>query len=80
MCRTVSDAVYVLDAIVGYDHNDAQATREASKYIPPGGYTPFLKADGLIGKRLGIVRNPFFSFNNDTARAHAFEHHFRTLR
>ncbi|KAL3730862.1 hypothetical protein ACJRO7_027825 [Eucalyptus globulus] len=38
ICRTVSDAVYVLDAIVGYDHNDAEATREASKYIPRGGY------------------------------------------
>ncbi|KAJ0010526.1 hypothetical protein Pint_34364 [Pistacia integerrima] len=33
ICRTVADAVYVLDAIVGFDHND-KATREASKYIP----------------------------------------------
>ncbi|KAK4401427.1 putative amidase [Sesamum angolense] len=54
ICRTVSDAVTVLDAIVGFDYNDAQTTRIASKYIPYGGYTQFLKANGLKGKRLGI--------------------------
>ncbi|GJN32298.1 hypothetical protein PR202_gb20795 [Eleusine coracana subsp. coracana] len=37
MCRTVSDAVHVLDTIVGYDALDAKATRAASKYIPRGG-------------------------------------------
>ncbi|GMP64187.1 hypothetical protein CsSME_00025575 [Camellia sinensis var. sinensis] len=47
ICRTVSDAVYVLDAIVGFDPYDAVATRKASKYIPHGGYVQFLKADGL---------------------------------
>ncbi|KAK3028673.1 hypothetical protein RJ639_037853 [Escallonia herrerae] len=80
ICRTVSDAVYVLDAIVGFDHNDAEATREASKYLPHGGYTQFLKIDGLMGKRLGIVRNPFFKFPNGSALPQAFEHHFKTLR
>ncbi|KAK3028670.1 hypothetical protein RJ639_037850 [Escallonia herrerae] len=80
ICRTVSDAVYVLDAIVGFDHNDAEATREASKYIPHGGYTQFLKIDGLKGKRLGIVRNPFFKFPNGSALPQAFEHHLQTLR
>ncbi|KAK3028467.1 hypothetical protein RJ639_040036 [Escallonia herrerae] len=80
ICRTVSDAVYVLDAIVGFDPNDAEATREASKYIPHGGYTQFLKIDGLMGKRLGIVRNPFFKFPNGSALPQAFEHHFKTLR
>ncbi|XP_059643938.1 probable amidase At4g34880 [Cornus florida] len=79
ICRTVSDAVYVLDAIVGYDYNDA-ATKEASKYIPPGGYTQFLKVDGLKGKRLGIVRNPFFIFYNGSVLPQVFEHHLHTLR
>ncbi|CAL5043241.1 unnamed protein product [Urochloa decumbens] len=32
MCRTVSDAVHVLDAIVGYDKLDAEATGAASRY------------------------------------------------
>lgn len=77
ICRTVSDAVYVLDAIAGFDHNDAQATKEASKYIPVGGYKKFLKADGFKGKRLGIVRNPSIS---SSSNADIFEDHLATLR
>lgn len=80
ICRTVSDAVYVLDAIVGFDPYDAVATRKASKYIPHGGYVQFLKADGLRGKRLGITSYPFFGFPNDSENSHAFELHFNTLR
>lgn len=79
ICRTVSDAVYVLDAIVGIDNND-NATIEASRYIPNGGYGQFLKVDGLRGKRLGIVRNPFFNFGNNTFLHQTFEQHFNTLR
>ncbi|EEF34109.1 amidase, putative [Ricinus communis] len=36
--RTVSDAVYLLDVIVGYDPRDHEATFEAAKYTPFGGY------------------------------------------
>ncbi|GMY05509.1 probable amidase At4g34880 [Fagus crenata] len=77
--RTVSDAVYVLDAIAGFDYYD-EATRDASKYIPRGGYKQFLKAYGLKGKRLGIVRNPFFTSGTGSVQAKAFEYHFQTLR
>ncbi|KAI3441233.1 PLCXc domain-containing protein [Psidium guajava] len=81
MCRTVADAVDVLDVIVGFDPYDAKATREASKYIPRGGYKRFLKADGLKGKRLGIVRNnPYFGISSGTPVAKAFHSHFKTLR
>ncbi|CAL5341263.1 unnamed protein product [Camellia sinensis] len=80
ICRTVSDAVYVLDAIVGFDPYDAVATRKASKYIPHGRYVQFLKADGLRGKRLGMTSNSFFGFPNDSENSHAFELHFNTLR
>ncbi|KAK9286523.1 hypothetical protein L1049_014921 [Liquidambar formosana] len=80
MCRTVLDAVYVLDAIVGFDNNDAETTREASKYIPFGGYKQFLRTDGLKGKRLGLVRNPFFIFPNGSVIKQAFDEHFHTLR
>ncbi|CAL5341272.1 unnamed protein product [Camellia sinensis] len=80
ICRTVSDAVYVLDAIVGFDPFDAVATRKASKYIPHGGYVQFLKFDGLRGKRLGITSYPFVGFPNDSENSHAFEPHFNTLR
>ncbi|KAK4836289.1 hypothetical protein QYF36_021023 [Acer negundo] len=79
ICRTVADAVYVLDAIVGFDHND-EATSEASRYIPPGGYIQFLKPSGLKGKRLGIVRDPFFTTIKEPEIIRAFEHHFQTLR
>jgi len=79
MCRTVADAVNVLDVIVGFDPYDAKATREASKYIPRGSYKQFLKADGLKGKRLGIVK-AFFDFYSGTPVTKAFESHFNTLR
>ncbi|CAI0557547.1 unnamed protein product [Linum tenue] len=52
ICRTVSDAVYVLEAIVGYDPRDHEATKEAAGFVPCGGYKQFLKRDGLRGKRL----------------------------
>ncbi|XP_007041914.2 PREDICTED: putative amidase C869.01 [Theobroma cacao] len=79
MCRTVADAVYVLDAIAGIDYND-KATIEASKYIPHGGYKQFLKPYGLKGKRLGLLRNVFFRFNNGSLMSEVFESHFPTLR
>ncbi|GMN48689.1 hypothetical protein TIFTF001_017853 [Ficus carica] len=83
ICRTVADAAYVLDAIVGIDKHD-NATIEMSKYIPKGGYAQFLRRDGLKGKRIGIVRHPFFEFNIskdvDTFLAKTYEQHFNTLR
>ncbi|KAJ0076980.1 hypothetical protein Patl1_36074 [Pistacia atlantica] len=79
ICRTVADAVYVLDAIVGFDPND-KATVEASKYIPHGGYKQFLKPDGLKEKRLGILRNSFFNLANKSEVTEAFEHHIQILR
>ncbi|KAL6854349.1 hypothetical protein ACP4OV_019252 [Aristida adscensionis] len=74
--RTVSDAVYVLDAIVGYDPRDAQATRMASRYIPEGGYMKFLDTDGLRGKRLGILRKDFFRFPSGSVQERVFAQHF----
>lgn len=79
ICRTVADAVYVLDAIAGLDYNDP-ATRAAAKYIPYGGYKQFLNPYGIKGKRLGIVRNPFFNFAKGSPLAQAFDYHLQTLR
>ena len=79
ICRTVSDVVYVLDEIVGLDYRD-KATIKASLYIPRGGYKQFLKANGLRGKRLGIVRKPFFDFDDDVVLRTIFEQHLKTLR
>ncbi|KAK7258042.1 hypothetical protein RIF29_32437 [Crotalaria pallida] len=77
--RTVSDAVYILDVIAGIDYNDP-ATTTWSKYIPQGGFKQYLNPDGLKGKRLGIVRNPFFGLLGDSQVTQAFEKHFQTLR
>ncbi|KAL6639236.1 hypothetical protein ACP70R_022966 [Stipagrostis hirtigluma subsp. patula] len=75
ICRTVSDVVHVLDAIVGYDELDAEATEAASKYIPPGGYRQFLRIDGLRGKRIGVP-NAFFNANN----LRLYGKHLQTMR
>ena len=74
----MADAVYALDVIVGVDYKD-QATAKASKYIPYDGYKQFLNSYGLDGKRLGIVRNPFFAPGSGVD-LQTFEYHFQTLR
>ncbi|TVU31294.1 hypothetical protein EJB05_22976, partial [Eragrostis curvula] len=78
--RTVSDAVHVLEAIVGYDPRDAEATRMASEYIPEGGYRKFLNIDGLRGKRLGILRKDFFHFPSGSVQEKVFNEHFDIMR
>lgn len=81
LCRTVSDAVQVLEVIVGFDKDDAAATVAASKYIPAGGYKQFLKVDGLMGKRIGILRRFFnFSSTDSSYKNAVFESHFDTMR
>ncbi|XP_047050474.1 probable amidase At4g34880 isoform X2 [Lolium rigidum] len=77
ICRTVTDAVRVLDAIAGYDALDAAATRAASKYIPHGGYMQFLKNDGLMGKRIGVP-NGFFDNPNGTLQL--YQQHLNSIR
>lgn len=77
--RTVSDAVYVLDAIVGFDANDAVATSTAAKFIPRGGYSQFLKKDGLQGKRLGIVNEYYADFPTESL-FNLFMGHLEKLR
>ncbi|KAK4562358.1 hypothetical protein RGQ29_005008 [Quercus rubra] len=78
--RTVSDAVYVLDVIAGFDPQDYDATKEAAKFVPVGGYKQFLNLNGLEGKRLGVVRNPFVSSLNKSSVIEEFERHLKTIR
>ncbi|GLU02771.1 hypothetical protein SLE2022_200080 [Rubroshorea leprosula] len=77
IARTMSDAVYLLEAIVGYDPRDDEATSEAAKYIPEGGYKQFLNQNGVKGKRLGVIRQPS---TNKSIFISAFESHLNTLR
>ncbi|KAL6639432.1 hypothetical protein ACP70R_023162 [Stipagrostis hirtigluma subsp. patula] len=79
ICRTVSDAADVLDAIVGEDTLD-KATKAASKYIPRGGYRQFLKIDGLKGKRIGVPSAFFDARILDANVLKVYEQHLSTTR
>ncbi|KAL9690301.1 hypothetical protein QQ045_010698 [Rhodiola kirilowii] len=79
--RTVSDAVSVLDVIVGYDPRDPEATGEAVKFIPKGGYKQFLNKDGLNGKRIAIIRTPYLENSpKESITALMFKKHMDTLK
>jgi amidase len=55
MARSVADAVALLDAMIGADPRDpATAVKSRPADID---YSQFLKADGLRGARIGVVRN-----------------------
>jgi amidase len=54
MARTVTDLIHLLDVIGGVDPADA-ATAEASGKIPIT-YSAFLKREGAVGKRIGVLR------------------------
>jgi Asp-tRNA(Asn)/Glu-tRNA(Gln) amidotransferase A subunit family amidase len=63
MARTVADMVALLDVIAGVDAADS-ATANAEGHIPPT-YSAFLKADGLKGKTLGVLRQAFPPTDSD---------------
>jgi amidase len=54
MTRTVADAAILLGALTGIDPNDAHTLRSKGKFKKD--YTPFLNAEGLKGKRLGVEK------------------------
>lgn len=55
MCRTVEDAVKVLEVIAGYDPKDSLTLYSEGKI--PSNYIQYLDKDGLKGARIGILRN-----------------------
>jgi amidase len=57
MCRTVRDAAIVLGALTGVDAEDSATVASKGKSFTD--YTQFLKADGLRGARIGVVRKAF---------------------
>jgi Asp-tRNA(Asn)/Glu-tRNA(Gln) amidotransferase A subunit family amidase len=57
MARAVADVVALLDVIAGADPADpATANAEGRR---PISYKPFLKAEGIRGKRIGVLRQAF---------------------
>jgi amidase len=57
MCRTVRDAAIVLGALTGIDPEDTATSDSREKSYTD--YTQFLRADGLRGARIGVVRKTF---------------------
>lgn len=57
ICRTIEDAVTILDIIAGYDKED-DVTAWCIGNIPKT-YKAFLDKDGLSGKRIGILESFF---------------------
>ncbi len=55
MCRTVSDAVTLLNAIIGMDAADSITTTAKIGFD----YTQYLQKDGLKGARIGVARQYF---------------------
>lgn len=54
MARTVSDATICLGTMIGIDEKDSKTMTSEGKALQD--YTPFLKADGLRGKRIGLYK------------------------
>lgn len=61
MARTVADAAVLLAAIAGPDPEDA-ATR-AARAKGAATFTASLRANGLAGARIGVVRNRLFGYS-----------------
>ncbi len=57
MARTVQDAAILLGAGIGVDEADPITKTSAGKSLTD--YTPFLKRDGLKGKRIGVEKSHF---------------------
>jgi len=51
MARSVSDAAIALGVMTGIDPSDSKTAASEGKYLTD--YTPYLKEDGLKGKRIG---------------------------
>jgi amidase len=60
--RTVRDAAILLDAIAGYDPNDPITAYAVGQV--PASYTTLLRDNGLVGARIGIIREPMDTKTN----------------
>ena len=63
ICRTVEDAVRVLDVMAGYDKADTVTSRSNGKI--PATYRQYLDKDGLKGAKIGVFRQMVMPKNSD---------------
>ena len=56
MARTLTDAVIALGSLTGVDANDSKTQASENKALKD--YTPYLKSDGMQGKRIGLYTAP----------------------
>lgn len=56
MSRTVEDAAICLGAMTGIDPGDSRTMASEGNFLTD--YTKYLKADGLKGKRIGLLKDP----------------------
>ncbi len=64
MTRTVADGAALLGALVGVDGRDGATGASAAHFHTD--YTQFLHADGLRGARIGVARERYFGYHNQT--------------
>lgn len=57
MARTVTDAVLLLNAMVGRETSNVDSSHSTMQFEKD--YTVFLRNDGLMGKRIGVLRQLF---------------------
>ncbi len=57
MARSVRDVAICLGALVGVDSSDSKTLESSGNFH--NDYTQFLYEDGLLGKRIGIFKEPF---------------------
>jgi len=78
MTRTLTDAVKVLQVIAGFDPEDPATEPARGREIPD--YTASLKADGLKGARIGVLRQAYERDTLDPEIRHVFEKALDDLR
>lgn len=61
MARSLKDAVIALGVMVGVDSQDMKTEASQGHFLED--YTPFLKVDGLKGKRIGWYKTSFGDFD-----------------
>lgn len=66
MARTVADAAILLGAVAGADPADPVTAEGRAR--AEADYTRFLDPGGLAGARIGIVRERFFGYSEETDR------------